>query len=424
MHRTFDVVIVGGGIAGLTAALYLARGGKRVAVLESQQRMGGRAITNQKEGVRFNLGSHALYEGDARRVFQELGLNPDLFRKVDEFKPFGIWKEQVHLFPASMSFLLKSSMLTISEKVMFAGLLMRILKMDVEAIPRISLRAWMEQNVRSPMLRHMLYVMARGGTYVQAPDLQEAGPLFRQMQRSIAGVYYVKRGWGALIEHLCEEAQRLGVALLTGRKVTAVGHEDGCVRHILCADGETIEAAYVILATPPGIARNLVPNSDATSLKTWDEQAIPVTAACLDIGLRRLPVPDRQFVYGIDQPIMMVNASRIHGLDMSDDGDVQVFQMIKFQNQDGDAGEDRRQLEAALDLIHPGWKREVVTEQYLPRMTVVHDFMHLKRKQNLGPAVPEIKGLYVAGDWATHGEYLVNGAAASAKRAAEHILAQ
>lgn len=167
MHRTFDVVIVGGGIAGLTAALYLARGGKRVAVLESQQRMGGRAITNQKEGVRFNLGSHALYEGDARRVFQELDLNPDLFRKVDEFKPFGIWKEQVHLFPASMSFLLKSAMLTISEKAMFAGLLMRILKMDVEAIPRISLRAWMEQNVRSPMLRHMLYVMARGGTYVR-----------------------------------------------------------------------------------------------------------------------------------------------------------------------------------------------------------------------------------------------------------------
>ncbi|MFE5321704.1 FAD-dependent oxidoreductase [Paenibacillus sp. NPDC056579] len=95
MVSKYDVAVVGGGIAGLTAAIYLARGGKRVVVLESQNQMGGRAITNKKDRIHFNLGSHALYAGDEYDIFRELNLNPDIFRKVDEFIPYGIWKEQV-----------------------------------------------------------------------------------------------------------------------------------------------------------------------------------------------------------------------------------------------------------------------------------------------------------------------------------------
>jgi hypothetical protein len=55
-------------------------------------------------------------------------------------------------------------------------------------------------------------------------------------------------------------------------------------------------------------------------------------------------------------------------------------------------------------------------------MTVVHDFPHMKRMEDPGPAVPEIKGLYVAGDWASHGELLVDASVASAKRAVSHLL--
>lgn len=48
--------------------------------------------------------------------------------------------------------------------------------------------------------------------------------------------------------------------------------------------------------------------------------------------------------------------------------------------------------------------------------------MHMKRQENPGPAVPEISGLYVAGEWASHGELLVDASTASAKRAVQHIL--
>lgn len=36
MVAKYDVAVVGGGIAGLAAAHYLTRGGKRIVVLESQ----------------------------------------------------------------------------------------------------------------------------------------------------------------------------------------------------------------------------------------------------------------------------------------------------------------------------------------------------------------------------------------------------
>lgn len=45
-ERTPDVIIVGGGIAGLTAAAFLGRAGKHTWVIERAHTLGGRARTN------------------------------------------------------------------------------------------------------------------------------------------------------------------------------------------------------------------------------------------------------------------------------------------------------------------------------------------------------------------------------------------
>ena len=76
-----------------------------------------------------------------------------------------------------------------------------------------------------------------------------------------------------------------------------------------------------------------------------------------------------------------------------------------------------------MTLLHPGWQHEVVAEQYLPHITVAADHMHTGRTDLLpGPTVPEIGGLYAAGDWASHGEMLVDAAAASARRAVQQLM--
>lgn len=70
---TVDVVIIGGGVAGLAAAHHLTRAGATVAVLEAADRVGGRAVTEELDGFRLDRGSHLLVSS-----YPELSRTPAL----------------------------------------------------------------------------------------------------------------------------------------------------------------------------------------------------------------------------------------------------------------------------------------------------------------------------------------------------------
>lgn len=59
-------IVLGGGLAGLAAALALTRAGRRVVVLERHPGVGGLARTVARGGFRFDLGGHRFYTADAR----------------------------------------------------------------------------------------------------------------------------------------------------------------------------------------------------------------------------------------------------------------------------------------------------------------------------------------------------------------------
>lgn len=56
-----DVLVLGAGPAGLTAAYVLAREGRRVTVLEREPVVGGLSRTEVRDGWRFDLGGHRFY---------------------------------------------------------------------------------------------------------------------------------------------------------------------------------------------------------------------------------------------------------------------------------------------------------------------------------------------------------------------------
>src|SRR5688572_5266273 len=72
-YETAGLAVVGGGLAGLTAAALAARAGRSVVVLEQARTLGGRAATCAREGASLNLGAHALYRtGHAARILRDL----------------------------------------------------------------------------------------------------------------------------------------------------------------------------------------------------------------------------------------------------------------------------------------------------------------------------------------------------------------
>ena len=60
-HLTDEVVIVGAGPAGLTAAYELSRRGGRAVVLEADEVVGGISRTVERDGWRFDIGGHRFF---------------------------------------------------------------------------------------------------------------------------------------------------------------------------------------------------------------------------------------------------------------------------------------------------------------------------------------------------------------------------
>lgn len=419
--NNYDVAIIGGGLTGLTTSLYLARAGLSVLVLEKAKQLGGRAMTIRKSGAALNLGLRAFYlDGEGEAVLNELGVALKGARPPASVG--AILHERVYPLPASPLALLVSKLFSFPEKMELARFMMKLGKIDPARIEPISLKEWAEREIQHPMLRHVIYAVSRANSYVPHPELLLAGPAVRQLQRTFSGkAFYLDDGWATLVEDLRAKAVREGVTIVAGKKAAEIEH-DGAVKRIQCADGETIDVACAVITAGPKEACELVKNAERTSLAGWQEKARPIRAACLDLVLRRLPPSGSRFVAGfwLDQPLFYNSPSGVAKL--SENGAV-VLHLVKHLGiHNGDPDADLQHLRKAADIMQPGWRKELLEEQFLPNMIVAHNFYNVHDQGHCGPAVPEIRGLYVAGDWTGRGELLADVALASAKRAANAIL--
>lgn len=421
--KNVDVAIIGGGISGLTAANYLARAGLSVILIEKSNQLGGRARTvKKKNGVFFNLGLHAFYQdGEGERVLRELGIpiqggNPPS-------KAVAVWRNKMFPVPTGPLQLLSSKLLTLSGKIELARFMAKIGKIESARIGSISLQDWAEREIRDPIIRHLVYAICRTNSYVPYPDLQPAGPSVRQLQRTFSGkAMYVDKGWGSIVDSLQERATRTGVTILSNKRVIEIEHDEK-VRHIRFDNGDRVAVPFVIASVEPEEISRLVKRGGSATISQWMNRTRPINVACLDIALRKLPklAPDYAVAFWIDQPLFYSNQSS--AAKMSEDGSIVVSLAKYLGSEPGDWKRDKWQLERAMDVLQPGWQNEVVARQFLPRMTAIHDFISIDKNGTfVGPAVPEIKGLYVAGDWTGQGEMLVDAALASAKMAAMQVV--
>ena len=82
------VIVVGAGIAGLTAAYRLTQEGCDVTVLEAKNRVGGRLFTVEWEGFHVEFGAHFVTGAD--QLLLQIVRSLDLERKRQPFNPEGL----------------------------------------------------------------------------------------------------------------------------------------------------------------------------------------------------------------------------------------------------------------------------------------------------------------------------------------------
>jgi phytoene dehydrogenase-like protein len=418
--KKYDVAVIGGGLSGLIAAIDLANAGKSVVLVEKSSRIGGRAMTNEKNGALFNLGVHAIYKGGAAdKVYQELGLQLE----GGKAKNKGFFLIDQYKLAPLMSLFLSFRSISWKGKIELIRFFKKLFKTDAAALPDISIREWVEQEIRDPKIRIFALANFRAVSYTQDPDHQLIGPVLQMTQNGLKhGILYVSGGWQSIVNQLKEKAVLAGVVMLT-KQVSEIKHDRGSVQKILFEDGESLNISNVISTLAPAETYRLTQNAEQTVLKLWKAQARPSTAACLDICLNKLPFPEQNIALGLDTPVFFTNQSKVARL--SPDG-TWVMHVIKHNGAGGsDPKEDEKLLEKMMDLMQPGWQKEVIARQYLPNMTVSSDYPNTSRIDKFpGPKVPEIEGLYVAGDWAGHREILSDASAASARRAVKSLLEQ
>ena len=201
-----DLIIVGAGLAGLTAAIEAAERGRRVTVAEAHSRPGGRA-RSLAAPFRANDGPHAIY--------------------VDG--PWWAWLERRGLTPPIVK-APRSNSLTGATLVRTGGQLgpwSAELSQAIAALPAQppageSFRAWLLRHVDANKAEAIIGV-AFIFTFDHDPGRLSAAFVHQRLRRALrGGARYVLGGWSTLVGLLAGRAGSLGAQLRTQARVPAL----------------------------------------------------------------------------------------------------------------------------------------------------------------------------------------------------------
>jgi phytoene dehydrogenase-like protein len=440
-QQTEDIVIIGAGIAGLTAAIYLAREGRSVTIFEKSSTAGGRARTLNTDGFYFTQGPHALYLSGARaKILEEIGIR--YTGKPPPIPQYLVKDDAIYPQIGGLRSLLTTKLLKgFRSKLEAIGFFTSLKKMDFTKFQNITLQQWLNENINSIELAELITTLCRVATYANDSMIQSAGTALGQLQLAAsAGVLYLDKGWQTIVNGLIEQAQKAKVKIITGKRIVNIQElrEERSKKlnelnfsntklQILLSDGNRIIPLKLIIAASPNVVYDLFKDKKIQVVSDIHIKEIgPVMASCLDIALSNLPHSDRPVAFAIDKPLYLSVHSMTAKLTPGKNNG-ELVHVMKYQSafEKPDPENDRLELEHFLDIVQPGWRKVVIKKRFLPNMIVYNALVTaaqggLKGRPDI--KLQNIENVYIVGDWIGQEGLLADASFASAKHAAMEIL--
>jgi protoporphyrinogen oxidase len=261
------VVVVGGGVAGMTAALLCAESGSSVTVLEREAAAGGLARTFHYNGFGFDIGPHRFHTDDPlvlaflTRILGGAGERIDRRSGVWMFKRYHDWP----LRPGSLLKLPPGVLLRTAGDILrrprstgesfqgyilsrygrtlydvfFAPYTRKFILSDPAEVHRDWAAAGIDRAVIDPRIR-----------MDSLSDLVRATLLPRPVKTEF--IYPAQGGIAGFVQRLQAELERSGVIVRTGQRAIGVATEAGRVTSVTAGTGETFGCDRLVWTAPIG----------------------------------------------------------------------------------------------------------------------------------------------------------------------------
>jgi len=271
-----DVVIVGGGLAGLTTAVALVRRGIRTTVVERDSVLGGRArsLTDEETGDRIDIGPHIL-----------LSEYPNMFALLDVLgtRDRIVWNHErfILMVDGQLEIEMKHAKLpaplhyapslwrdpTIGHRDTISNLRVSFLAMqlsedDIMRLDNVNAAAFLRSQGVTEHFIERFWAFSCLAIMNVPIELCSAGALLRFYRRLIGHrEYYVgfaDAGLGDLFAPLARELIEAGGGqVLLDTEVAGFAGDRSRATGVELSDGRRIEARYCVAALPPQALRRV-----------------------------------------------------------------------------------------------------------------------------------------------------------------------
>lgn len=428
------IVVCGGGLAGIAAAVEAARRGARVTLVERRPFLGGRAFsfTDRASGHEVDNGQH-VFMGccpayiDLLRILGT-GHHTTLQRRLHapvrdrDGRTGALWgaplPAPLHLAPA----FLRYPHLTAREKASAAralAALARLTPADRTALDDVTFAAWLEERGQGPRAIANFWDLIVLPTCNDRSDRVSAGLaafVFHEGFLRTAGgaaIGWSRVGLSRLVDPAAETLLAgLGGRVLRGREVAAA--EPGRVR---LRDGETLAADGVVLALPPSRVLATAPEALAADPQLGDS---PIVSA--HVWYDR-PVMPETFSAVIDSPVQWAfNRTAMTG-DRGEGHQVAVTMSGARREVTLPRDELERLVQDEIAALYPAARAATVLACAVikePRATFAAAPGQAARRPGVATAM---HGVALAGAWTDTGwPATMEGAVRSGIAAARHLL--